>query len=95
MFRVRPKQKHIHIIFKILKDFESEFSDALPTILKRWCASFENKHNFEGGLMDNSAIFHKVCTQAYNKSKLAQKRKWKEIDQNDENEKMKTQMKLS
>lgn len=35
--------------------------------------------------MDNSAIFHKVCTQAYNKSKLAQKRKWKEIDQSDEN----------
>ena len=68
-----------------MKDFESEFPDALPATLKKRCASFHNKHDFAESLVDNHALFHKDCTSAYNKSKLAQKRKWKEIDQGDEN----------
>ena len=46
---------------------------------------FRNKHNFAKSLTENIAMFHKDCTSAYNKSKLSQKRKCKEIDQNEEN----------
>ena len=46
---------------------------------------FRSKRSFAGSLIGNIAMFYKDCTSAYNKSKLSQKRKCKEIDQNEEN----------
>ena len=48
------------------------------------CFQFKDKNELAKSLMENKAVFHKDCVAKYNKSKLAQKRKPFEKEQETE-----------
>ena len=56
-----------------MKQFEE--IDSLPRNLKNLCEKFETPDDLSNHLISNEAVFHKTCTNLYNKQKLCRKRK--------------------